>query len=191
MVSVSFIIQVLGAIVGIISLITGSYARFLEHPEDRYGEKVKELQSKRWGDAAAILGELFVDIEESYNPNSEEAEERVPLAERYGLHIKKQFERGELTALEESLEAVDKPRECYEKVRSTRDEIYTESMAVVVACLGSVVIIFISNTLLAVVLSGSILTFGGMLFATVLLKIQQYKQSREHIDEMWEDYEFM
>lgn len=192
MVSTSLALQILSVLIGAGSLLVGGYAKFFEHPEDRYSEKVKQLQNNRWGEASAELGSLLVDIEESYDPEND-YKETISLSERYGLHIQQQFERGKLEDVEKELRAVDRPKECYTEMRQVRDTIIEYTIFGIVAAGFAACAFFLgSNPSSLFIIPGSAALGGSTaLLISVVRKGKRYRELRKQLDEMWEEYEFM
>lgn len=184
-------IQILGGFLSLLSIAGILIAWYIDHPEERYEEKVEDLQDDRWSKVTSELGELCDTVqEESDYPDNHE--EDITRAAAYGLYIHQDYSRGDLDELENQIEAVDRPRELFETCRKCYGRIFIAFALAIVFAFAMMISMAFTEQFESLIFVGGItlaLSTVNMLFG--LYKASVWWRATQRLDEMWEDYNFM
>lgn len=180
-----------GAIISAGGIVGSILSKVLEHPADRYEEKVKKLQKDRWSEVSTELGELMATVEDSLEEPDDEEGDTPPLDARYSLHIQNELNTDELDDLRHRLEAVDKPRELFKTCRRSRDKAFAAFLGAVVIGVASLLAYVSSPLPNGLSLGAFLIGFGVSFLGYATKRAVDFWQSRQRLDELWENYDFL
>jgi len=171
------------------SFVGSLVTQYLEHPGDKYETKVKKLQKDRWSALSTELGELMVEIEGVVENGDGYSREDAPREAKYSLVIQKEYNKDQLGDVFQQIEDVNTPKDLFKRARETRDaalERFVAALALSIVGVG--IVLFVQE-------SGEfgqfILVIGGYAFLSGLNQARVWRNTRQELDEMWEDYELL
>lgn len=182
----SLLAQAPGAIIAILSAVGTLIHQYIDHPREKYEDKVRELQEERWRSVSTELGGLFVTVQEEFSPTDVE-EEDAPLSSKYGMFIKSQYNRGFLDDLENELASMDKPKNLFKKCRKCYDRTFWSFVLTFIISVPALVLSAIDN-IITLVIGGFFIGVGVSLFSIGIFNAYHFWRCRQSLDGMWEDH---
>ena len=169
---------------------------YIDHPTEFYDDKVQDLRKNRWGEVSAELGSVVVDVIETKENSEDDLVEDQPTEEAsYAVILQKQYNNELLSDLESELDEYHEPLDHYQTCRRSVDKINSRllvgfALAAVAALFSFTFIAIPEYRLISIPL---IWGFTGLSIGALVQALrywQDYRESREKLDEMWEAYAF-
>jgi len=181
--------QFAGVILTAASFIGTALTQYVEHPGEKYEEKVKKLQKDRWSALSTELGELMVEVEEAVDNGGDSLQGAEERAGRFALIIQKEYDKSEFDDVFRQIEDVNTPKTLFKRAREARDNAWNRFLgALGCAILGLGMVFFLpSQQDLALV----VFVVCGYAVLAGVNSGRRWQKTRQELDEMWEDYEYM
>lgn len=169
---------------------------YIDHPTESYDDKVQNLRKNRWGEVSAELGSVVVDvIETKENSDDEDVADQPTEEASYAVILQKQYNNELLSDLESELDEYHEPLDHYQTCRKSVDRINSRLLVsfvlAAVAALFSAAIIGLPEYWFITI--PLVWGFSGLSISALVQAVrhwQDYRESRERLDEMWEAYAF-
>lgn len=174
-----------------IATITGFVWRTESKLDEKYLDRVQELQADAWSQTSSELRALFQEVEEMADQsNLGDGYEELDRSDRIEFYIQKEIDRGELANIEESLERIDTPRRLYEEMREEYEStIHRFGVALVFMIILSSSLLFPETEVqqAVAVISAVVVALGSIGGFDTLLRA---RENKKQLDAIWEEYYF-
>lgn len=194
-----FVGTVIPAILLLLSLTGRILLETVEHPSERYDDKVQKLRQHRWGEVSGELGEIMVEVREIVEDDEEELGNDEPTEQAaYSVVLQKKYNKEMLGDLVTEIEEYDEPKLHYRQCRESQDELKDHLLTtVLLSAIGLTGIGGLSITspdpiseLIVFTLSWLVLGLATAFLWASYNEYNQWRESRASLDKMWEDFYF-
>lgn len=185
------LIQVIGILASAASGAGALVSSYIEHPDEKYGEKVKKLQKDRWSEVSTELGELMSDVEDSIDESNGPDQEDLTKSAKYSLVIQKEYNKDQIGGVLEKLDEVDVPKTHFRTCREARDRAVSRFVQSLGASLIGLLLIAFSNGQDLDMWGTLLVGGGGALLVSGVNAARMWRDARQELDKMWEEYDFM
>lgn len=159
--------------------------------DEKYLERVEELQDQGWSLTSSELRALFEQVEAKVTEDNPGGEyEDLSRGDRIEFFIQEEIDRGELQSVEESLEEIDRPRAVYEEARYYYRR--AASLFSAACIIGTLTAILFATPLTGDAATLRLLT-GTVAVSAFAIGADNWRDARSahnELDAMWEDYYF-
>ncbi len=167
----------------------GLVTQFIEHPSGNYETKVKKLQKDRWSALSTELGELMLEVEDTVDNGDGYDQEDITREAKFSLVIQREYNKDEFSDVLEQIEDVNTPKKLFQSAREARDSTFERFViSLILSIIGFGLVLFLPDTPAAGQLT---LLLAGYVFFVALMSARDWRDARQQLDEMWEDYELM
>jgi hypothetical protein len=159
--------------------------------DEKYLDRVDDLQSDAWSQTSSELRALFENVEEMADQTDlGDGYQELSRSDRIEFYIQQEIDRGELADIEQSLEDIDAPRRLYEDMVADYDAAVRRLfIALFFVLVVSGALLFPNSEARRVVMG-----IGGSIILVALISgfdsLTKARKTRKQLDKIWEAYYF-
>lgn len=181
----------IGALASVASGAGALLSNYIQHPDEQYREKVKKLQKDRWSEVSTELGDIMSDVKEAVDESDETEQEDLTKSAKYSLVVQKEYNKDQLDGVVKKLEDVDEPKDLFQTCRESRDKAVSRFVTGFGFSTVGLILMWFFNNSGAGAFGPLGVGIGIVAVLSALSAAKEWRDARQELDEMWEDFDFL